>query len=110
MLCFSFNHFIFDSPYNQKAVSKGLNELSKYIDEMNEKPIYSFGEKRNDLYFGVEDEVVNVYHDCDLSSEQKKAIVEIVSRILTLLKANAQEMGDKCIIFNKKDAEDVFLY
>ena len=108
MICINFSHELFDAPYNQKAVKKALKELDQYLQSINEKQVYSFGTKRG--YLGFDDEVVVVYHTNVLTVEQKEVIANKISASLTLLKANEEEMGDKCVIFNKIESDNVYLY
>ena len=93
MVGFIFNHDVFDEPYKQTA-AKWLDKLATYVESLNEKPFFTFGNRRGSLMGpDMDDEYIIVQHTIDLTAEQKQTLVSYI-------KEKAQPKGCAFVLFS----------
>ncbi len=114
MFAIRLNHYIFDDPYKQTAVNKGLDNLEKYVNEQLDDYLFFTAERRvrrDFVSLDLSDEIVTIYHTAELTQEQKQIIVGHVCEIVTLKKSiYKKEKPHVCIMFEKKDEDDCFVF
>lgn len=114
MFAVRLDHYIFDDPYKQTSVKKGLANLEKYVNEQLDDYLFFTVERRDRSDFvslDLTDEIVTIYHTAELTLEQKQIIVGYVREIVTLKKSvYKNEVPHLCIMFEKKNEDDCFIF
>lgn len=115
MFTICFNHYVFDDPYKQSAVTEGFRDLEKFVrEELNDYTFINVEKKlRNSpSFFGTDlsDEIVTVYHTTALTNDQKQTVVDFVQKIVSL-KRNIykKELPRLCVLFERKSNDDCFV-
>lgn len=110
MIGIVFNHDIFDDPYNQTKVVKGIKDLEKLLEGYGEY-CFSFGKERVTFVVDETEDFVLVHHTRDLTLEDKKRIADAVKETLAFKKSVYKNGFPKIVImFNKIAEEDCFVF
>lgn len=112
MIGIVFNFNMMDEPYNQNKVNHGFNSLQKFEKKYNEEVYVSYGDVRNSLFVGNEEDYVIVHHTNNLDVNVKTELTEIIKEILSKKKSiyHNTEMPKIVIVFQKIEKDNCFIF
>jgi len=109
-----FNHNIFDDPYKQSSVKKGLERLENVCNDLNEHLFTSFSNVNRCDFFSKDltDEYITVHYSCELTDAQKAEIADSIKEALTLKKTkyNENELPEIFIVFSQVLSSNCFCF
>ena len=111
MINIIFNYNVFDDPYNQNSCKKGVAEIKKLAEQVNQDVYIIEGKARATFFDDNTATHVDIEYTCDLTQEQKQAFASAVQKMATLKKS---ECGDNppatIVVFKKVEQDDCFVF
>lgn len=109
-----FNHDIFDEPYKQSSVEKGLSQLEDLCKKLNEK---LFTSCNNMVRYGITgndnpDDYVIVHYSSELTDSAKSELANCIKECLTVKKTAYKDgnLPEILIVFSKVPQKDCFCF
>ena len=102
MINIIFNYDVFDDPYNQNSCKKGLAEIKKLTEQLDQDTYIIEGNARSTLLNNNTATHVDIEYTCDLTQEQKQAFASAVQKMATLKKSECGDNPPATIVVFKK--------
>ena len=110
MINIIFNYDIYDHPYNQNELKKGIASLKQFADKKDQDVYIIVGSARAELFDNGAD-YISVEHTDAFSQAEKQEIVNAIKQLATFKKSvYGDDKPAQIVVFKKIDQNDCFVF